>query len=448
VRPRSPATKVVLIAALAACGGTPRPANHAEIAATARADAAQPEVHELETLESPPRPKLLSIDWANTPLASDADARAVWTRIAPTGTDWEDKLDEIPETAAPPLAAALLREGNFTCMQPRVTNDCAKPQLDVDPPHETSTLADPCLRRLIALWALQQIDGQDLSLRDALRAIVAIPAPESQLVTAALGVVPEGDQDGKLELLGIAWHAGQHDLVNASLGTLDDTHLVAAAQKLHIDGALEGLSAERDRGVFITAIGDDQLGAAARRTAMIELAAEADGEDVPLPPDLRTALAAATRAKDCSVAAQAIRIFHDHKDDRFVPKPSAQNAMRTLCVIASIELQARNDEASLVVPMVPPRGLDLVKVTYDPYGEEDPDGDGDPHTERTVMTVPRGEAMLPDIEDLVRAFEHCTGNTCRSEEHDFRFTWKGAFLHRIEEIERPPCPTTPGNSTR
>ena len=72
-------------------------------------------------------------------------------------------------------------------------------------------------------------------------------------------------------------------------------------------------------------------------------------------------------------------------------------------------------------------------------------GDGDPHTVHTTELVPRTEAVLPELEDLVRAMQHCTGAICVSDEHEFRFVWTRGELSRIELADRPPCtPTAPG----
>lgn len=121
--------------------------------------------------------------------------------------------------------------------------------------------------------------------------------------------------------------------------------------------------------------------------------------------------------------------------------------MRSLCVLASFESLQAADEPSYLLGYVPPRGLDVVKVTYDPYNDVDTDGDGDPHTERTATLVPRDEVVLPELEDLVRAMRSCNGTTCTSEEREFRFSFKpGAggelMLSRLEVVERPPCPST------
>jgi len=57
--------------------------------------------------------------------------------------------------------------------------------------------------------------------------------------------------------------------------------------------------------------------------------------------------------------------------------------------------------------------------------------------------VPRAEAVLPEIEDLVRAMPHCAGAICVSDDHEFRFVWQPVggevWLSRIELADRPPC---------
>lgn len=437
---------------LAACGGAPREASRPEVSV-----APAPAPGRLTTdpdLNRPAPAKLLDIDWAAVKLQDEADVQALWRRIAPTGEDWEAKLDEIPGDGviASKLALGLLRGGNVTCV-PAVAaapRGCVKPPVDIGSPSPTSTFDDPCLRRMIALWALEALDDEDLpAARDALRAIAAIPPPESQLVATALDALPEDDHAGRLELRAIAFRAGHRELVNAKIGHLDVPFLVEAATKHHIDGALEALSAETHRPVFLAAVTDAQMHGPARAQAMIELVAVADGDK--LPKDLHAALVTATRSDDCNVAAAAARQLVKRGENKFGPsRPRAKSAppmMRSLCVLASFESLQTADEPSYLLGYIPPRGLDLVKVTYDPYNDVDTDGDGDPHTERTATLVPRDEVMLPELEDLVRAMRSCTGTTCTSEEREFRFSFKpGAggelMLSRLEVVERPPCPST------
>ncbi len=123
---------------------------------------------------------------------------------------------------------------------------------------------------------------------------------------------------------------------------------------------------------------------------------------------------------------------------------TAITMMRALCVLASYERLQGNDEPPRLPAFVPTRGLEIATITYDALGDVDTDGDGDPHTERTLVLAPREDLALPEIEDLIRALRQCTGTTCTSPDREFRFTFKpvrGALaLTRLEVAERPACP--------
>jgi hypothetical protein len=294
------------------------------------------------------------------------------------------------------------------------------------------------------MWSIDQLEPDDIeNVRDALATIAALPPPESQLVTSAIRAIPETDHDARLKILVTAWKAGQRDVVNANLGTLDEAHLTEAVTKYHIDGAVEILSAEGHKGVYLAAVVDASLPASVRTMAMTELVTVADT----LAPDVKATLVAATKATDCTVAATAARKLEQFGDKRFVPRRphtmSITAMMRGLCVLASYEqLQTAADD-SLLASYVPARGLERTEVSYDPLSEVDTDGDGDPHTERKTDLVPRAEVSLPDVEDMVHAMASCKDTTCASDSREFRFTFKPAggeqFLAKIESIELPPC---------
>jgi hypothetical protein len=238
----------------------------------------------------------------------------------------------------------------------------------------------------------------------------------------------------------------QEELVNGAVGSLDEAHLITAVQRHHITGALDVLSAEGHRAVYIAAINDDTLAPRARTMAIGELVAGTD----PLAPDLQAALVTATKAKDCSVAAAAARALDARGDHRFAPRrprtpagPQVAGLMRSMCVLASFEALQRSDEPSLLPTYLPSRGLERVVISYDPLSDTDSDGNGDPHTTQTAELVPRADAVLPEIEDLARAMQHCTGAICVSDDHEFRFVWRPfggeLLLSRIEIADRPPC---------
>jgi hypothetical protein len=425
----------VIALVLAACGHAPR--EPARVATPEPPAKPTPEVHHLQELESHRHEKLLAIDWSAVHLESAADALALWQRIAPTGADWEDKLAELPDDSpiAHDLAIALLNEGNFACPALPPLH-CGGGAVELPSPDLDATLADPCLRRMLALWSLGQLEATDFPrVKDALRAIVAIPPPESQLVATALRFVPEAAQDDRLDLIAIAWAAGQHELVDGALNTFDEAHLMTAATKVHVDGALDALAAPVHRATFLAAVVDEKLATAARVGAIAELAAPVEK----LEPDLHAALVTAAKSSDCTVAATAARMLENHGDHKFVPKlPSTRSSavmMRALCVLASYEQQQRSDQPSYLPGYIPASGLLLVRVTYDAYA--------DPKTDQDSYLVMPDEVVLPEIDDLVRAMRLCTGTTCRSDEHEFQFMFKpgggGLLLSRLDVIDRPPC---------
>jgi hypothetical protein len=399
------------------------------------------ETGRIAELEQPAPIKLLAIDWATTPIANDADALAVWQRIAPTGADYSDKLDEIPEEVSEKLAIALLRDGNFTCVPAQPAQGCVQAPIDVPEPAAAATLADPCLRRVLAMWAINQLEDELANALDPLRAIAAIPPPESELVAIALKALPESEQAARLELFAIAFAAGHRELVNSMVGALDEPHLITAVKQHHMSGALDVLSAATHRDLFLAAITDDQLDGRARVQAISELLAADDK----VAKDARLAIVRATKATDCRVAASAAAFLVRSGEKKFAPaKPRTRKTavmMRAMCLLASYEAALRADDPSFLLGYVPKKGLELVTTTYDEYNDVDTDGDGDPHTERKSVLVPRDEVTLPEVEDLIRAFANCAGTTCRSPDREFRFVFKGGdlLLTRLEVTERAPC---------
>jgi hypothetical protein len=437
---RLPHVRAFVLALLAACGSASKKIEEPAQASDEPAKPVFAKKQKLSDFEKEASPKLLDIDWDAVRVTSTQDALALWARIAPTGADWEEKLDEVPDRVERLLALALLEGDNFTCTPPPPKQDCAPRVFDVKEPSHKAGFGDPCLRRLLALWAIDKIDDSDLPrLHDHLAKIVAIPLPESELVATVLIAIPENDPAYRLDLLATAWKAGQTEVVNGAVGKLDEPHIIEAATKYHIDGALDILSAEGHRAVYLGAVTDEQLGTRARTRAMQDLAAI----DPTLPSDVKTALVKATTSKDCAIAATAARLLQQAGDKRFVPTKrgtTPDKLMRSLCVLASYEQQQGNDEPTLLATYVAKTGLERVTITYDPLGEDDSDGDGDPHTVREVTLVPRDQLALPELDDLIRAFKSCAGTTCKSDDREFRFVFKNGLLQRLELVERPPCP--------
>ena len=436
--PRARSTLSILVTLAAACGGA-HEAPVGPVIAVASPDAGghlnDPDLNHTYK-------KLLSIDWATAAFADPAEVAELWHRIAPTGDDWSLKLDEVPDgPIATALATELLLEGNMTCVVPHASS-CGTTLPELPPLEPTATLADPCLRRQLALWSLQQLGQVDPSrlatIAPALRAIAALPPPESELVVAAV-VAASRDSALEAELLELAWKAGQHAIVNGMIGGLELPQLVDLATRLHVDGALDGLTAKTHRDVFLKAIADEQLQPATRQQALIELV----GDDDKLAPDLATAIVAITKSPTCEVAAAAARMLEKHGNAAYLPrKPRSTSPaalLRGLCVLAAYERDAPGGEASLLPGYLPPRGLEVIRVDYDALSETDPDGDGDVHTSRTSELIERASASLPETAAFARALQHCSKTTCTADDVDFNLTIKEGRLARVEIIQRPPC---------
>ena len=439
--------RFVMFAALVACGGTPQKATEPDVSSVAAPTKKSKQPQPDPDLERPPRPKLLAIDWSTVRLASDADALALWQRFALTADDWHDKLEEVPRELDRALSIALIRQGNFLCVPATPAGECVRQVFDLPEPAATAGLSDPCFRRLVALWALDKLEEDDVPMvMDGLRKIVALPLPESQLTVAALKLIPDKEPAKRLELIALAYAAGQRDLANDALGQLDEPFLIEAVTKHHIDGALEMLPASTQRATYLTAINDDKLPTKARTTAIAELSAL----DAKLAVDLRAALVKATATVDCAVAASAARVLVQKGEPKYAPKRPRSAAvapvLRGLCVLASYEKLQGADEPSLLPSYLPPKGLERVKVTYDALSDIDPDGDGNPHTEQSIDLVPRAEAVMPELDELARALASCKGTTCRTESHEIVFGFRAIggeqMLHRLDIVERPPCPKT------
>ena len=428
---------VAMVAMVASCGGAHEAAVVPVVAAT-RPDAGghlnDPDLNHTYK-------KLLSVDWATAKIDTPAEVAELWTQIAPTGDDWSLELDEVPDgPITNALATELLLEGNFTCQAPPVS--CTSPLPDLPALEPTATIKDPCLRRQLALWSIQhlgQIAPDQLAMiAPALRQIAALPPPESELVVAAL-IAANRNPVLEAELLEIAWKAGQRPIVNGMMGGLEPPQLIDLATRLHIDGALDGLTAETNRDVFMKAIADEQLQPLTREQAMAELG----GDDDKLAPDLLAAIIALTKSPSCDVAAAAARVLEKHGNPAYVPKKprsaKPEAILRGLCVLAAYERDAPPNEASLLPGYLPKKGLELLRVSYDALSDTDPDGDGDVHTAHTSDLIDRASASLPETGSFALALQHCAKTTCTTDELEFDLTIKEGLLTRLEIIELPPC---------
>jgi hypothetical protein len=388
---------------------------------------------------------VVAIDWASASTATDADANALWRRILPDARSWELRVVQIPDEHLVPLAAALLRGGNFACAP--LSEACAPGFLGFADPTPEATFDDPCLRRALALWALPRIDTPNLGpLVPTLKAMLATPSIDEEVAAAALVVTGELPETTRMELLRAARGAG-HASVDTELGELSEASLTTAAMELHIDGAVEALDAELSRPVFVHAIADPQLRPRTRIAAIQDLAASVEKT---LPRDLEKALVVAAKDPDCALAATAGITLASFGKKGFAPKrpkgKKAGDALRALCVMAA------GDAVEAAADFIGPAGLKVVERTFDPTLEaleddENLDGDRDPRTSRTVETIAKKDLVdIPFATDLPTALAHCKGTVCSLPGAGIELSLAfvpakdgGLWLDAIERRDRGDC---------
>jgi hypothetical protein len=298
-------------------------------------------------------------------------------------------------------------------------------------------LDDPCLRRQLAVWALDQVESStDLApLHAVLASILDLPLPEEELVNAILEKVTALPFDDQVPLIVRAWHAGHRDSVESRLSAYSPDQLVQLYRAGHIDNVFDMLNSVDQHAVFLEAAVDDHLAASTRIAVIDELT---DGLAT-LPDDVHRTLIAATKSADCEVAGVAALALDRRGDHSHVPKWPATTRldamMRSLCVLATFEQQQRANEPSYLPGYVAPSGFQLTHEIYDPYV--------DPPDRRAVDRVPAAQAVLPELDDLIVAMHHCTDAVCRSTTREFHFgfarTGGGLLLSSIEVVDLPPC---------
>lgn len=363
-------------------------------------------------------------------LPDDAAALALWQRIAPTGADWELRLGELPDDDAllKPLALALLRQGGFACPASGPCVGAGFKAVDA-----AATLADPCLRRELALWALGRLDEEDAAgIADTLVSLAGLPPPEEELVSEAFELVPQGQDALLLRMNEAARAAGQGELADSSLRWLSAAALEVAARTMHADGAFAHLELPDARELFVAAIGDPRLRPATRISVMEELAAEQ-----PLPKSIRVALRKAADDPSCEVAGAALRLLESAGEKvRPAPRRSFATAVRALCVG-----EARDSDSpaldSHLVPLVSPQGLAV--IDHAALTEEAGELSGE-------LMPPEEVFVLPFGEELAGALERCQGKICRGPGVRFELAFDKQWrLQRIERFadDSNGCPTTP-----
>jgi len=296
---------------------------------------------------------------------TEGRALARWKELGPTAASWEKVVATIGDAERRPLALALLRGGNVAC-QPRETEvHCGIPDRRWDELDPAAGFDDPCLRRLLVPWALQQLGpGDAAALEPQLMAIVALGLPEEELQPAAFAVAPDdamrlrllaavqaasaaavaraGEEDADQDAILIA--SEDADTFDALAETLaahltTDAARLTARSTMQLEAVIDGLDPVAHRADHLAALADPKLRPDTRQAALARFRSD-------LGADVRAALVAAASAADCDLAATAAAALAERGEPDFQPaRPTTRDPMahvRALCRLQVAELADRD----------------------------------------------------------------------------------------------------------
>ncbi len=352
-------------------------------------------------------------DWREARIDSDTDAITVWRAIDPTPATWEQKREAIPDRMRARLAVALLRGGNFACKRRRFApHTCARPPAIAEPA-PNATFDDPCFRRRLAMWALDEVGYDELAMLDKpLRAIAMLPRPEDELITKLVTRLSELQNAQFVDLMLAGVDAGWRP--SADLRNLIPPARDAEARRHHIFRPADQYEVETDRPILMSIARDKTLDAGDRELALEQLhSAIADGQ--PLPDDLRKLLYKITREPDCAIAQVAVRMLADAGEQPFgVQRPITADVranMRALCIAIGDTVDGPNVIGAYQAP-----GFTVVTIT---------------HTVDTPTPTVESQLFTPSDpwapDDAITALLHaCTGTHCTNGEQALDLTFAGA----------------------
>jgi hypothetical protein len=339
------------------------------------------------------------------------DALALWKKLAPTGADYPAKLASIPDDEAVrgPMALALLAGGQFECTEVVEYEECGQERVewkDLDPKWDFD---NPCLRRRLVEWALDEIQGKDVDKVGAqLVAMAKLKLPEDELPQAVnLEVSTNSDVSEalRLDVYGALTESEREDLVDVS--GLSEEGLVTAAVNHGIDAAAVKLHEVRHMNELAEllntgAMSDETRGQILERLSSIK------------EPVVTAAIAKLTGDENCSLAMEAAEILAQRGDQSYLPRQrkgmSADEAEHVICMLMKDSDSTRGD--TRLAEFIHPDGVTVTEEIQDPWeadaGPDDPAEEKEEPLRALDDVKPRIEPVLDDTGGWERAEMHMT----------------------------------------
>ena len=176
--------------------------------------------------------------------SSEAEALASWESLNITGENYDAVLASIPRNVRAPLARAFIAKGNFDCQKYTEEEECGDFYRELKPLNPKSTIADPCLRRRLAVWALNQVaDSYLAENKERLTEMVEADAPTDELIAIALLSSLEVSEDFAVDVISAAEAAGHVSAATLTIGQMSSVSALKALYEESIGAAGERLSA-------------------------------------------------------------------------------------------------------------------------------------------------------------------------------------------------------------
>ena len=439
--------------------GPPGPPGGASPASTTATDsapdaAAIPSDPASDGYVAPPR----TIDWASLRFDTRAHASKAWRTIAPTGGDWPELLATAPDDPSliVALADALLADGNFVCTRYVADVDgCRRPELGVDGPAANAGLDDPCLRRELALWALDELPSDHPSVEQHLTALVSNPQHDPFLVSRAAEFANALPEPMLLRILAKGKSAGHVGVDEGLAGVAEATMRKAAAA--HIDGAYEMTAADSLTAMFVTGLRDLRLRAETRAHIAADLGAVLD-DNGQMPSNVRAALMRAVSDRSPAVAAAAIlALAADREPAALIKRPTRGGARAVAHWLAVLwEVNELSPRA-----LTTPGGIALERSSDSPDAGDEFTAESGPRSRMLLddeLALVFSEEVLAELFDALLRSDgdpvpglSCSELTCSLERPDVSIRLevrKRAGAYELVSIHRHERTLAPGDCAR
>jgi hypothetical protein len=314
------------------------------------------------------------------PAAREA-AREVWRQLDVDGGSFTTMLSELgtdPRVTAP-LAFAVLDGADLACRRTDEWEDCGGTWTDFVDPHEDAGFDDACLRRSLAIWALQrgQLSEDDVAaLAPQLQAVMQLPAPESTLQSLAMQLsesLASSDRHAMLRRFAEA-RRGDEDLTRDWYRIVEDRWFDGLSDEQLLDlydrglhPAITHLDVDRHEAQWLAALDDEDV-ASSIRHGLLQGLLDVDE------PAVNMALGRAALDDNCGLAMDAATLLAERGLDAWLPsKPINDHPSeyaRALCMLSHADADERR--AAIWADFVAPASGELPwTATYESEFEED-----------------------------------------------------------------------------